>query len=92
VRFFAYNTSEGRTGRFFEKVQRTQAVSPSVRREVFGERVIATAILDWLLHHSTIVSFKRGVSYQIRERSKAGPLAKRARPERGERLTSSPGL
>ena len=32
--------------------------------EVFGDRVIATAILDRLLHHSTIVNIK-GESYQI---------------------------
>lgn len=39
--------------------------------EIFGDHVVATAILDRLLHHSTTVNIK-GDSYRIRERKKAG--------------------
>lgn len=36
--------------------------------EVFGDHAIATAILDRLLHHSTVLSIK-GNSYRLRERA-----------------------
>jgi len=39
--------------------------------EVFGDAVIASAILDRLLHHSTTVNIK-GESYRLREKRKAG--------------------
>ena len=39
--------------------------------EVFGDRVIATAILDRLLHHAITVSI-RGQSYRLKEKLKAG--------------------
>lgn len=39
--------------------------------EVFGDSVVATAILDRLLHHSTTINIK-GESYRIREKKKAG--------------------
>jgi DNA replication protein DnaC len=42
---------------------------------VFGDQVIATAILDRLLHHSTIVNIK-GESYRLREKRKAGLLTR----------------
>ena len=38
---------------------------------VFGDSIIATAILDRLLHHSTTVNI-RGESYRLKERRKAG--------------------
>jgi len=41
---------------------------------VFGDQIIATAILDRLLHHSTTVNV-RGDSYRLKDRSKAGLLA-----------------
>jgi DNA replication protein DnaC len=41
--------------------------------EVFGDPVIATAILDRLLHHSMTVNIK-GESYRLREKRKAGLL------------------
>ena len=41
--------------------------------EVFGDPVIATAILDRLLHHSTIVNIK-GDSYRLKEKRRAGLL------------------
>lgn len=39
--------------------------------EVFGDPVIATAILDRLLHHSITVNIK-GERYRLREKRKAG--------------------
>ena len=41
--------------------------------EVFGDPVIATAILDRLLHHSMTVNI-RGDSYRLKEKMKAGLL------------------
>src|ERR1700747_1508393 len=37
---------------------------------IFGDPIIATAILDHLLHHSTTVNI-RGESYRLKERRKA---------------------
>ena len=37
--------------------------------EIFTDNVIASAILDRLLHHSTIVNIK-GNSYRLKERNK----------------------
>ena len=39
--------------------------------DVFGDRVIASAILDRVLHHSITVNIK-GDSYRLREKLKAG--------------------
>lgn len=39
--------------------------------EVFGDSILATAILDRLLHHSVVLSVK-GESYRLREKKKAG--------------------
>jgi DNA replication protein DnaC len=39
--------------------------------EVFGDPVIASAILDRLLHHSSTINIK-GESYRLREKLKAG--------------------
>jgi DNA replication protein DnaC len=39
--------------------------------EVFGDSVIAAAILDRLLHHSTVLNIK-GESYRLKEKKKAG--------------------
>jgi DNA replication protein DnaC len=38
---------------------------------IFGDPIIATAILDRLLHHSTTINI-RGESYRLKERRKAG--------------------
>src|SRR3954453_15204657 len=50
---------------------------------IFGDSIIATAILDRLLHHSTTVNI-RGESYRLKERRKAGllpaPEAQHAEP------------
>ncbi len=41
--------------------------------EVLGDSVVATAILDRLLHHSHVVNI-RGESYRLREKRRAGTL------------------
>lgn len=41
--------------------------------EVFGDPVVATAILDRLLHHSHVITI-RGESYRLREKPRAGLL------------------
>ena len=41
--------------------------------DVFGDAVLATAILDRLLHHSHVITIK-GESYRLREKRKAGLL------------------
>jgi DNA replication protein DnaC len=48
--------------------------------EVFGDAVIATAILDRLLHHSITVNI-RGDSYRLREKLKAGLLKSKPAPD-----------
>ena len=40
---------------------------------IFGDPIIATAILDRLLHHSTTINI-RGESYRVQERRRAGLL------------------
>ena len=47
--------------------------------EVFGDQVIASAILDRLLHHSITVNIK-GESFRLKEKLKAGLL----KPKIGE--------
>lgn len=42
--------------------------------EVLGDTVIATAILDRLLHHSHVINI-RGDSYRLREKRRAGLYA-----------------
>lgn len=39
--------------------------------DIFGDTVLATAILDRLLHHSSTVNIK-GESYRIKDKKKAG--------------------
>ena len=47
--------------------------------EMFGDHVLATAILDRLLHHSTTLNIK-GESYRLKEKRKAGVLTKNTTP------------
>lgn len=47
--------------------------------EVFGDRVIATAILDRVLHHAITINI-RGNSYRLKDKLKAG-LIRTAEPE-----------
>lgn len=42
---------------------------------IFGDQIIATAILDRLLHHSTTLNI-RGESYRLKERRRAGLLTR----------------
>lgn len=44
---------------------------------VFGDPVVATAILDRLLHHSHVITI-RGDSYRLREKRRSGLLPKTA--------------
>jgi len=39
--------------------------------EVFGDRIIATAILDRVLHHAVTLNI-RGNSYRLKDKLKAG--------------------
>ncbi|WP_374713747.1 IS21-like element helper ATPase IstB [Symbiobacterium terraclitae] len=55
--------------------------------EVFGDPVIATAILDRLLHHSHLVNI-RGESYRLKEKRRAGLYA--SPPTQLERPLSPP--
>ncbi|MEW6048097.1 MAG: IS21-like element helper ATPase IstB [Bacillota bacterium] len=50
--------------------------------EVLGDTVIATAILDRLLHHSHVINI-RGESYRLREKRRAGLFGSRPMPEEG---------
>lgn len=56
--------------------------------EMFGDNVLATAILDRLLHHSTTVNIK-GESYRLKEKRKAGVLAKNATPISDDEMAES---
>ena len=44
--------------------------------DVFNDPVLATAVLDRLLHHATTLNIK-GESYRLREKRKAGLLGRR---------------
>ena len=44
---------------------------------MFGDAVVATAILDRLLHHSHVITI-RGDSYRLREKRRSGLLQKPA--------------
>jgi DNA replication protein DnaC len=54
---------------------------------IFGDPIIATAILDRLLHHSTTVNI-RGESYRLKDRRRAGLVS--GRDEDQARGTASP--
>jgi hypothetical protein len=47
--------------------------------EVFGDQVVATALLDRLLHHAVVVQID-GASYRLRQHADLVPEAMRARP------------
>lgn len=55
--------------------------------EVFGDAVLAAAILDRLLHHSTTVNI-RGESYRLRDKRRAGLLDMRPQRQDGGGLNS----
>lgn len=47
--------------------------------EVFGDHVVATALLDRLLHHAVVVQIE-GASYRLRQHADLVPEAMRSRP------------
>jgi hypothetical protein len=47
--------------------------------EVFGDPVVATALLDRLLHHAVVIQIE-GASYRLRQHVDLIPDALRARP------------
>ena len=55
---------------------------------IFGDPIIATAILDRLLHHSTTINI-RGESYRLKERRKAGLVP--PQDQQREQLANSTG-
>jgi transposase len=55
--------------------------------EVFGDPVVATAILDRLLHHRHVITI-RGESYRLKEKRRAGLLT--AFKQRETSTTPSP--
>ena len=60
--------------------------------EVFGDRVIATAILDRVLHHAITINI-RGNSYRLKDKLKAGlvrPEERRRQPNRGWGIFDDP--
>jgi IstB-like ATP binding protein len=57
---------------------------------MFGDAVVATAILDRLLHHSHVVTI-RGDSYRLREKRRAG-LLKATGFSKAQRLQHEHGL
>ena len=57
----------------------TSNQSLSAWGEVFGDTVIASAILDRLLHHATTINIK-GDSYRLREKRKAGLIRSTVTP------------
>ena len=54
--------------------------------EVFNDQVLATAILDRLLHHATTLNVK-GESYRLKEKRRAGLLG---RPKPTEAASDTP--
>jgi len=64
--------------------------------EIFNDQVLATAILDRLLHHSTTINIK-GESYRLKEKRRAGMLSpapprEETRDERGSESGSSSAM
>lgn len=55
---------------------------------IFGDPIIATAILDRLLHHSTTINI-RGESYRLKDRRRAGLLPARDQQEGREQAELS---
>ena len=53
---------------------------------VFGDPVVATAILDRLLHHSHVLTI-RGDSYRLREKRRSGLIQQRSAEKELEKLT-----
>jgi DNA replication protein DnaC len=56
---------------------------------IFGDPIIATAILDRLLHHSTTINI-RGESYRLKDRRRAGLLPAREREGEAASVSVAP--
>lgn len=56
--------------------------------EVFNDQIIATAILDRLLHHATRLNIK-GESYRLKEKRKAGLLSQSTKQSEKEKSESA---
>jgi DNA replication protein DnaC len=56
---------------------------------IFGDPIIATAILDRLLHHSTTINI-RGESYRLKDRRRAGLLSRPEEQQPTANLSPSP--
>ena len=54
--------------------------------DIFSDAVLATAILDRLLHHSTTINIK-GESYRLKSKRKAGVLNAPVKEEEGKAAT-----
>ena len=59
--------------------------------EVFGDQVVAAAILDRLLHHSHVVTI-RGDSYRLREKRRSGLFRPQTRRSEGKSRNSPTGI
>ena len=53
---------------------------------VFGDTVVATALLDRLLHHSHVITI-RGDSYRLREKRRSGLVPRRSAEKELEKST-----
>src|SRR5262249_9224923 len=53
-------------------VRRASRRSRPMRRDVFGDPVVATALLDRLLHHAVVVQIE-GSSYRLRQHAELMP-------------------
>lgn len=42
--------------------------------DILGDSIMATALLDRLLHHCTVINIKGGMTYRLKDRMKAGIL------------------
>ena len=56
--------------------------------EIFQDHVLATAILDRLLHHATTINIK-GESYRLKEKRRAGLLGQAPQPQPEEVATAT---
>ena len=57
--------------------------------DVFGDRVIASAILDRILHHATTISI-RGDSYRLKDKLKSGVVKPTMRERERQQAGGSP--
>lgn len=53
---------------------------------IFGDAVVATAILDRLLHHGHVITI-RGDGYRLREKRRSGLMPARTTNKESEKLT-----